>query len=139
MEIQQLKRVFVYNGINLADPGAALDPAAVKEFYGATYPELVNAEIEGPVRKDNADTYAFRKAVGTKGAEHPMHKHLNALMRYAEKDSDPVSAFVVEGASTSDDRTVLVIKGSKESKFAMDFLERNKMLNTSKAVADVQA
>lgn len=71
MEITELKRTFVYNGITLADPSATMAPAAVKDFYGATYPELVNAEIEGPVRKDGADVYTFRKAVGTKGADAP--------------------------------------------------------------------
>ena len=69
MEITELKRTFVYNGITLADPSATMAPAAVKDFYGATYPELVNAEIEGPVRKDGADVYTFRKAVGTKGSD----------------------------------------------------------------------
>jgi PRTRC genetic system protein C len=67
MEITELKRTFVYNGITLPDPSPAMAASAVKDFYAATYPELVNAEIEGPVRKDNADTYTFRKAVGTKG------------------------------------------------------------------------
>lgn len=69
MQVEHLRRSFVYNGITLPDPGAALEPGAVKEFYGATYPELVNADIEGPERKAGMDVYTFRKAVGTKGSE----------------------------------------------------------------------
>ncbi len=69
MEVTELKRSFVYKGITLPDTSSAMAPAEVKDFYGATYPELVNAEIEGPVRNGGADVYTFRKAVGTKGAE----------------------------------------------------------------------
>ena len=48
MKIEALKRTFAYNAIELADPGAALTPAAVKDFYTSVYPDLTNAEIEGP-------------------------------------------------------------------------------------------
>lgn len=67
MKIEALKRTFAYNAIELADPGAALTPAAVKDFYTAVYPDLTNAEIEGPKVTGNTHAYTFRRAVGTKG------------------------------------------------------------------------
>lgn len=67
MKIEALKRTFAYNAIELADPGAALTPAAVKDFYTAVYPDLTNAEIEGPKVDGNTHAYTFRRAVGTKG------------------------------------------------------------------------
>jgi PRTRC genetic system protein C len=60
-------RVFIYNGMALPDPGASNTPAQVKDIYGAIYPELTTADIEGPVTKGNQIEYTFRRAVGTKG------------------------------------------------------------------------
>jgi PRTRC genetic system protein C len=67
MKIEALRRTFAYNAIELADPGAALTPAAVKDFYTSVYPDLTNAEIEGPKVIGNTHAYTFRRAVGTKG------------------------------------------------------------------------
>ncbi len=69
MKIEALRRTFAYNAIELADPGAALTPAAVKDFYTSVYPDLTNAEIEGPKVVGNTHAYTFRRAVGTKGAD----------------------------------------------------------------------
>jgi len=69
MKIEALKRTFAYNAIDLADPGAALTPAAVKDFYTSVYPDLTNAEIEGPKVVGSTHAYTFRRAVGTKGAK----------------------------------------------------------------------
>ncbi|MCE4369729.1 PRTRC system protein C [Xanthomonas hortorum] len=67
IEVKPIRRQFLYNGITLPDvPG--LEPKAVRELYGAQYPELLSAEIEaGPVQ-DGVQEFTFRKAVGTKGA-----------------------------------------------------------------------
>lgn len=67
MEIQALAREFTYNGAKLADPAPAFTPQQVRDFYSQTYPELTNAEIEGPTVKGNRNVYTFRRAVGTKG------------------------------------------------------------------------
>lgn len=67
MEITQLARAFRYNSVDLPDPGAQYKPEAVRELYSATYPEIVNAAIEGPEEKDGKLVYTFRRAVGTKG------------------------------------------------------------------------
>ena len=46
--IQEIRRVFRYNGISLPDvPG--LEPREVRDLYSAQYPELVSAEVEATV------------------------------------------------------------------------------------------
>lgn len=67
IETAALTRQFTYNGAKLVDPGAALSVDQVRAFYTAVYPDLANAEIEGPIEKDGVQTYTFRRAVGTKG------------------------------------------------------------------------
>ena len=67
IDIQEIKRVFRYNGITLPDvPG--LDPREVRDLYGAQYPELISAEIEAGEVRDGTQEFTFRKAVGTKGS-----------------------------------------------------------------------
>jgi PRTRC genetic system protein C len=66
IETTELQRVFRYNSVELPDPGGTADE--VRELYSATYPEIVNAAIEGPEEKDGKLVYTFRRAVGTKGA-----------------------------------------------------------------------
>ena len=68
MKIEQAVRVFKYNGMELQDPGVAQSVEEVREFYANLYPELNNAEIEGPEHKAGKIIYEFRKAVGTKGS-----------------------------------------------------------------------
>ncbi|RQY60817.1 PRTRC system protein C [Burkholderia stagnalis] len=67
MQIETLAREFSYNGAKLADPAPAFTLQQVRDFYSQTYPELTNAEIEGPVIKGARNIYTFRRAVGTKG------------------------------------------------------------------------
>lgn len=66
IDVHPIQRRFLYNGITLPDvPG--LDPRAVRDLYGAQYPELLSAEIDaGPVQA-GVQEFTFRKAVGTKG------------------------------------------------------------------------
>ena len=67
IETTALVRQFVYNGAKLLDPGAALTVDQVRDFYTAVYPDLANAEIEGPTTNAGVQAYTFRRAVGTKG------------------------------------------------------------------------
>lgn len=67
MQIETLAREFVYNGARLTDPAPNFSLQQVRDFYANTYPEIVNAEIEGPEVKGNRNVYTFRRAVGTKG------------------------------------------------------------------------
>lgn len=68
MQVQTLTREFRYNGVKLADPSPTFNLQQVQAFYANTYPEIVNAEIEGPEVQGNLQVYTFRRAVGTKGA-----------------------------------------------------------------------
>jgi len=67
MKIQELIREFTYNGVKLADPNTTFTLVQVRDFYATVYPELINAEIEGPANVGAKATYGFRHAVGTKG------------------------------------------------------------------------
>lgn len=68
MQTQALEREFLYNGAKLTDPSAAFTLEQVRDFYANTYPEIVNAEIEGPKIVGNKNIFTFRRAVGTKGS-----------------------------------------------------------------------
>lgn len=69
MKAETLTREFIYNGARLADPSQTFTLQQVRDFYSNTYPEIVNAEIEGPEVKGNRNVYTFRRAVGTKGSD----------------------------------------------------------------------
>lgn len=62
------KRVFLHNGTRLQDPDNALSPASVKDLYSAMYPELLNAEIQGPEIVADEVIYTFHRTTGTKGS-----------------------------------------------------------------------
>lgn len=84
--IQEIKRVFRYNGITLPDvPG--LDPREVRDLYGSQYPELISAEIEAGEVRDGTQEFTFRKAVGTKGASRREGVRMAALRRRAEAEA----------------------------------------------------
>lgn len=67
MKVTTLLRVFKYEGQELPDLGASFSPAQVKDVYTANFPELVNAEIEGPNEIDGKLVYTFKRTTGTKG------------------------------------------------------------------------
>lgn len=72
MEKIKIEREFVYkknnNDIKLADPSETMTPGDVLNFYSGTYPELINARVEGPViNKDGKQVYTIKTTVGTKG------------------------------------------------------------------------
>jgi|GEM_PF-1272791 len=71
MQTQELAREFRYNGAKLTDPAPNFTLQQVRDFYANTYPEIVNAEIEGPEVTGNRNVFTFRRAVGTKGSELP--------------------------------------------------------------------
>lgn len=72
MKTTTLEREFRYNGAKLTDPSPTFSLPQVRDFYANTYPEIVNAEIEGPEVISNRNVFTFRRAVGTKGSDHPM-------------------------------------------------------------------
>lgn len=67
LAVETTVRAFKFSGMTLQDPDPKLSPQQVKEFYAGIYPELTNAEIEGPKVDGATVQYEFRKAVGTKG------------------------------------------------------------------------
>lgn len=68
MQTQELIREFKHGSVTLADPNPAFTLEQVREFYAIIYPELLNADIEGPELRGNRQIYTFRRAVGTKGS-----------------------------------------------------------------------
>lgn len=67
MQVAALKRVFLYNGMKLPDPGAALSAEGVRDMYVPTYPELATAAVEGPAPVNGELQYTFVREVGSKG------------------------------------------------------------------------
>lgn len=67
IKVENLERVFLYNGMRLPDPSPTMTPSQVRDVYGAAYPEITNADIEGPAQKGDKLEFTFRRAVGTKG------------------------------------------------------------------------
>ncbi|WP_075259063.1 PRTRC system protein C [Herbaspirillum camelliae] len=77
MQTEELIREFKYGSVKLADPSSSFSLTQVREFYANHYPELLNADIEGPEMTGNRQIYTFRRAVGTKGLD--KHKALRLL------------------------------------------------------------
>lgn len=67
MEISRAVREFRYNSVVLPDPDPGFAIEQVRDFFATIYPDIVNAEIEGPEASGNKSVYTFRRAVGTKG------------------------------------------------------------------------
>jgi len=60
-------RKFVYNGMELADPGDTLTPEQVKGVYALQHSELTTASISGPVKQGDDQVFTFQRAIGAKG------------------------------------------------------------------------
>ncbi len=69
MQVIQLTREFRYNGVRLADPSPKFTLEQVRDFYANTYPEMLNADIDGPNVEGTLQVYGFRRAVGRKGSD----------------------------------------------------------------------
>ncbi|WP_405126738.1 PRTRC system protein C [Ralstonia pseudosolanacearum] len=68
MQVIQLSREFRYNSVRLADPSPKFTLEQVRDFYANTYPEILNADIDGPNVEGALQVYGFRRAVGRKGS-----------------------------------------------------------------------
>jgi PRTRC genetic system protein C len=64
---QAVTRQFFANGRTFPDPDPAMTPDQVRLFYAQANPDLLNATVEGGDFDGAAMTYAFRRAVHTKG------------------------------------------------------------------------
>lgn len=67
MKTTPLKRVFMVNGLRLDDPNPALTPHEVRGFYANAYPDLTNADVQGPDITNGVAAFTFHRSVGTKG------------------------------------------------------------------------
>jgi PRTRC genetic system protein C len=67
MNVETLKREFVYNGVKLPDPNPQMSIEQVRETYAAAYPEINTAAVEGPETAGNKMIYRFVRAIGVKG------------------------------------------------------------------------
>jgi PRTRC genetic system protein C len=87
IEVNPIKRVFRYNGIELPDvPGLA--PREIRDLYSAQYPELVSAEIEAGEIHNGQQEITFRKAVGVKGTTPEQGQRLAALRQRVQDESE---------------------------------------------------
>lgn len=99
MKTETLAREFLYNGAKLADPSPTFSLAQVRDFYGNTYPEIVNAEIEGPVVAGNKNVFTFRRAVGTKGTTDELitvRKKIGRVLQNCKHLAPSICAYLIE-------------------------------------------
>jgi PRTRC genetic system protein C len=113
MQIDTLIREFRYNGARLADPSPDFSLQQVRDLYGNTYPEIVNAEIEGPEVIGNRNVFTFRRAVGTKGNGITLAELRDALERGTLAGTDAV--VIHESAVTSEGRQLHALATSRDS------------------------
>ncbi|MBI2770555.1 MAG: PRTRC system protein C [Burkholderiales bacterium] len=87
MQVTTMTRVFVSNGVRLADPDISMSPAQVKDFYAGmpNFADLNNAEISGPEDKGNELEYTFRRTTGTKGAKEDRSADIPFAYRLAQQ------------------------------------------------------
>jgi PRTRC genetic system protein C len=68
MQINQLDRVYRYDGIKLpVPPHLTGDPDALRAYHSTLYPAILNAEMVDVGVSGGAHVTEYRRAVGTKG------------------------------------------------------------------------
>lgn len=67
LKVAALVRTFNYAGVELPDPGNAFSPDQVRSFYAPVYPELNNAQVDGPTTRSGKLIYLFKRNVEVKG------------------------------------------------------------------------
>jgi len=101
MKMQSLSRVFAYNGVQLPDPSPSMTPEMVKELYASTtYPELMNAAVDGPVVQGDKQVFTFIKAVRDKGGKQG-RSWVEELKAIARGESDKAEANVIDLSKVS--------------------------------------
>jgi len=106
MQMQSLSRVFSYNGVQLPDPSPSMTPEMVKELYASTtYPELMNAAVDGPVVQGDKQVFTFIKAVRDKGGRQgrSLVEELKAIAR-GEGDKAEVSVVDLDKVSKESEK-----------------------------------
>jgi len=102
MKIQQLTRIFRYNGLDLPDPNPNFSPEEVVDFYADAYPELRNGFAEEPTFEDEKAVYNITAQVRRKGRDRQyqdtlvvsrlLPKHFSNIFQYIRptEDEDPL-------------------------------------------------
>lgn len=67
LQIEVLKRKFMFDEQELPEPNPSFSTTEVRDFYSGQYPELNNASIIGPVIKDGKQLFTFKTIIGSKG------------------------------------------------------------------------
>ncbi len=68
MLVENLKRVFVFDGLKLEDINPTLSEQTILNHYSGIYPELTNATIENKgIQNNNEIVYEFKTSIGVKG------------------------------------------------------------------------
>ena len=67
MNVIELQREFVFNGITLPDPNPDFTVEQVRDVFVSAYPELATAAVEGPDTTGDTLKYTFTASVGVKG------------------------------------------------------------------------
>lgn len=93
IQLTNVTRAFVFNGVNLNDPGPDFSPDEVRDIYSAQYPDLVTAVVGEPAIEGDTATYTFVRNVGTKGGSGLTKRALMRVLSNANtrpKDAPPV-------------------------------------------------
>lgn len=71
LEVTNLQRVFNYNKdgkiVPLADPNPDLSVEEILKIHAATYPELTNGIVEGPVVEKDKAVFTIKTKAGKLG------------------------------------------------------------------------
>lgn len=67
LEIKEVERSFVFGDQKISDPNPSLPVDSVINLLSSSYPELVNANLKGPVVKDGVATYTLSNELKSKG------------------------------------------------------------------------
>lgn len=65
-EEKKMRRVFMFNGTRLEDPGKQLDEKEVKKIHAQRFPQITNASVAAK-EENGVRTITYTPAVGTKG------------------------------------------------------------------------
>lgn len=67
LQLNHVRRVFRYNGMNIPDPHPEGSVEDVRRMLVHTYPSVATAKIDGPDLEDGNEVFTFKTHVGTNG------------------------------------------------------------------------
>ena len=116
-------RIFIYEGRILDDIDSGLTPAEIKSRYSADYPELVDAEIEGPTIKQSTEIYEFK-------ARNPLLMVAESTPIYNDKELAEIIDILQRDLPEAKGAILKILKYRKGLKEGIkDFMEFDKPVN----------